>query len=142
MGRPINGGFGYTAQNVTVIETFIASEAIAVGDVVMFDLTNKSQYHCSQSDANGIPIGIALEAATASGDEIKVQTYGIGIKAITTGGSAAAGAALVCGAAGATAEVAAGTAPTNRPLGWALAADSSTALAAGNYVITCGPITR
>ncbi len=142
MGRPINGGLGYVAQDLTVVETFIASEAIVKGDVVMFDLTNKSLYHCSQSDANGIPIGVAQEAAAASGDHIKVQTYGIGIKAITTGGSANVGAALVCGAAGASAEVAGGTEPTNRPLGWAFALDTSTALAAGDYVITCGPILR
>jgi len=140
MSRIINGGLGYDPQDIPVIETFVAGENITKGNVVRMDTTGKNQYTVYQSDANTVGVGIAQETVT-SGGRIKVQTYGIGLQALVTGGSAAANAALKAGAAGATAEVAAGTA-CFAPIGYALDADSSTTLAAGDYFLTVGPVYR
>ena len=139
MSRRIPSANSYDPAGPVIIETFIAGETITEGNVVVLDTTNKDGYHVMQSDANTVGIGIAQEAAAAAGDEIKVQTYGVGIKAITTGGSAAANASLKAGAAGATAEVAAGTA-CYAAFAYALDADTSTTLAAGDYFITFGPV--
>ena len=93
--------------------------------------------------ANTIPVGVAMStvaaAAAAAGAFLKVQTGGLGQQDLTTGGSADAGTLLYTGAAGATAESALGSITDGDivlgTLGIALAADSSTTLAAGNYVL-------
>lgn len=138
MSRRIPSATSYDPAGPVVIETFIAGEDITEGNVVVLDYSNEDGYHVRQSDANTVGIGIAQETAS-SGSAIKVQTYGIGIKPITTGGSAAANASLKAGAAGATAEVAAGTA-CYAAFAYALDADTSTTLAAGDYFITFGPV--
>ena len=93
----------------------------------------------SQSDANLGACGIAMETG-AAGAWIKVQTKGLGQQAIVTGGAADVSTMLYAGAAGATAETALdGTidgGPVVGLVGIALKADTSTALAAGEYIVT------
>jgi predicted transcriptional regulator len=134
----ISAASNYDPSGPICIETFIAGEAITEGDVVILDHTDENGYTVLQSNADSVAIGVAQEDA-ADGAEVKVQTYGLGIKAITTGGSAAANSSLIAGASGATAEVAAGTA-AYAPFAYALEADSSTTLAAEDYFITFGPV--
>lgn len=90
--------------------------------------------------AGGLPIGVAVESV-ASGKDVKVQTKGLGLVDIRTGGSAAADTALIANDVGVTAEVAMGSvANTDEPeqlIGLALDEDSSTTLAAGDYVLMC-----
>jgi hypothetical protein len=90
--------------------------------------------------AGGLPVGVAVEAA-AAGKDVKIQTKGLGIVDITTGGSAAADTALIADDNGVTAEVAMGDAAnTHEPeqlIGLALDANTSTTLAAGDYILMC-----
>jgi hypothetical protein len=134
---PINGMVGYTSQADVITRTFKAGGTISKGNVVVHDTGDANGYTVIASSASTVPVGVALEDAT-DGDTVEVQIGGLGQVALTTGGSAAAGALLVAGASGATAETTVATATATQAatvLGLALAADSSTTLAAENYVL-------
>jgi hypothetical protein len=71
-----------TLRNVA---KFVASEAISIGHVVALDFAATEPDfgyggHVKQADSddalNQVPVGIALEAASASGDVIEVQIWG------------------------------------------------------------------
>ena len=85
------------------VERFIASAAIAEGDAVSFDTSKaadsqKTLYVVSASTGASTSkcfIGIALDAATAAGDEINVVISGLAIANIASGYAASAGVPLI-----------------------------------------------
>lgn len=87
MSQPINylsGG----ESNFQIVETFIAGAAIGAGDVVKFDTAQTGSdraIYCIKGIADGLAFGIALEAATAAGQRIRVAVKGYVEDAITDG---------------------------------------------------------
>jgi hypothetical protein len=96
---------GVEAMNRRQIETFIASEAISAQDVVAFDITKTADgdkmIHVVKADGNDTDrvavVGVALEAAAASGDTIDVCIAGL--CQAKTDGSVAKGDRLIADAA-------------------------------------------
>ena len=73
---------GVTPSNRRQVETFIATEAIAIGEVVAFKFTNGSDpglatLQIKKAAADSHSFGVALQAAAASGDQIEVCIGGI-----------------------------------------------------------------
>ena len=87
---------GVTPSNRRQVERFIASAAIAAGDVVCLDITktadgDKSLFVTKADTGSGdttLTIGVALDAATAANDEINVVIRGFVKDAnVATGGA-------------------------------------------------------
>ena len=87
---------GVTPSNRRQVERFIASAAIAAGDVVCLDISktadgDKSLFVTKANTGAGattLTIGIALDAATAANDEINVVVRGFVKDAnVATGGA-------------------------------------------------------
>lgn len=140
MIKMLDPAFDISADGQTTIETFEATEAIAVGDVVC--------YVISLDGTTGVPdapftkvdksdsilrifAGVALTAAAASGDLIQVVTQGY-VPSMHVSGDTAAGSKLTVysGTAGqAGVCVASGTEPANSEfehiIGQSLAADGN-----------------
>jgi len=68
-------------SNRRQIETFVADGVIGLGDLVTFDVTNGGGSECTikviEAPANKSAIGVALDAAAAAGDDIRVCISGI-----------------------------------------------------------------
>jgi len=79
------------------VRTFYASEAIAVGQFLAFDASKSDTVvptYVKLLDLNGdanafLFVGVALEAAAAAGDKVRVCTAGYVADAVTTGTVAA-----------------------------------------------------
>ena len=79
------------------VERFIASAAIAEGDAVSFDTSKsadsqKTLYVVSADTGAATSkcfVGVALEAATAAGDEINVVISGLAVANLASGGASA-----------------------------------------------------
>ena len=113
-----------------------AAAAITKGNVVAWDATADDGITVIQAGVGSVPCGIALEAAAAAGDYLWIQTRGIGKVALVTGGSVAAGSGMICAATGAVAhDVIDASLVGPFMVGIALQADSSTTLAAGDYIV-------
>ena len=119
--------------------------AITTGMVVCFSTAGVTDRYSVTPDraggtsVNAQPAGVALNTANVAADEyFWVQCYGLGEKAIVTDGSVAQSEHLIAHATtdGGT-DTAAGTEATGAVLGTALVADTGTALAAGEYTLTC-----
>ena len=152
MGLPIQGTTALSTSSrydgELQFRVYRAAEAITKGNALRWATTGDSAaggydadclgYMVAQGDANGIGAGIAMEAA-AAGAMFRVQTFGVGLQDITTGGSMDAATVLYVGAAGATAEVAAGSTSDADMLlgmvGFGFTTDTSTTGAAGDYFV-------
>ena len=108
------------SSNRRQVETYLASAAIAAGDAVCFDAskTNASDkaLYVLKASTNAATskcfVGIAIEAAAAAGDRIKVCISGICIANITAANAASAGVNLMISshpAAGELADYSAGS---------------------------------
>jgi len=96
-GTDGNGdALGVTPSNRRQVERFIASAAIAAGDVVCLDISktadgDKSLFVTKADTSAGattLTIGVALDAATAANDEINVVIRGLCKDAnVATGGA-------------------------------------------------------
>lgn len=71
-----------SASNRRQVETFIAADAIAIGDVVMFDVSQTGpdrvlfvKKGTQVATGNGLCIGVAIEAA-AAGEDVRVVVAG------------------------------------------------------------------
>ena len=99
------------------VERFIASAAIAEGDAVSFDTSKaadsqKTLYVVSASTGATTSkcfIGIALDAATAAGDEINVVISGLAIANVAAGNAASAGVPLMISTGGDLVDYSAGS---------------------------------
>ena len=73
--------YGVNTSNRRQIEWFIADAAIGLGDSVTFDAVDSGGAECTikviESPANKSTIGVALDAAAAAGDKIRVCLAGI-----------------------------------------------------------------
>ena len=96
------------------VERFIAAGAIAEGDAVSF-ATSK----CF--------VGVALEAATAAGDEINVVISGLAIANVASGNAASAGVPLMISTGGDFVDYSAGSVLQNA----AIACEARSATTAG-----------
>jgi hypothetical protein len=83
--QKLDGGsdFGASTSNRRQVEIFVASAAITKGDVVMFDDTKTGAdrvLYVKQATTvvtgNGLAAGVALEAAAAAGDSVRVVIAG------------------------------------------------------------------
>ena len=116
------------ASTRQVVETFIAGEAIAIGNIVKFDVDATG----GDSDravtvmiavADGRAFGVAQSAATAAGDEIRVVVHGY-VEGMLTDDGLASGECFVSDASGlGTSFLATEAYP---PLGVTLEADAGT----------------
>lgn len=128
---------GHNDQNPVRIEKFRCGGTIAVGDVVKLDTSAAGDFGRVVECTQGVPpVGVALEAGT-DGTYIRVQTWGIGLVALTTSGSVAADALMIphSTAGQVTADAVAADTVGHLVLGIALADDSSTSQAAGTYFL-------
>ena len=85
--------------------TLTATAAITKGDVVMIDTgttTNGAGMHVKKTDAadDQLQIGVAAEAASASGDEIRIQVAGFNADCTDSGSGITAGLLVGCDTAG------------------------------------------
>ena len=109
--------------------------ATTVGDVLAWSQTADDGITVVIGGVGAIPCGIALEAG-AAGDYIWMQTRGISQVALVTDQNVAANGGLICGADGIVAQdVIDASLVTPFMVGFALADDSSTTLAAGDAII-------
>ena len=99
--------FGASTSNRRQVEIFLASAAIVKGDVVQFDDTktgaDRALYvkkAATTATGNGLAVGVAIEAATAAGDLVRVVIAGY---AEDVKCAAGVGAGTVVNAAGAVA---------------------------------------
>jgi hypothetical protein len=110
-------------------------EDITAGQVVKWSATADDGITVLICGSGEVPCGVALEAI-ASGGYGYMQTRGIGLVALTTGGSVAAGSACISAASGAVGvDVIDASLVTPFMVALALADDSSTTLAAGDYIV-------
>lgn len=134
-------GTHYTDAPEVTIRKVKAGAAITKGHVVQWSATADDGITVLQGGANTIPAGIALEAATAAGQYIYIQTGGLGLVNGVTDGNAAAGQMLYAAASGAMNGVTMGSNTDSdyvtARVGLALADDSSTAQVAGTYIVMC-----
>jgi len=97
---------GIEAMNRRQIETFIASEAIAVGDTVALDFSKAGSgdkgifvVKCDQGTATKkCGVGVAISAATAAGDTVDAVIAGMVDNAKVAGATAVGDAMAVSGA--------------------------------------------
>ena len=98
-------GAGADTSNRRQVETFISSAAIAAGDVVMLDTLKTGAdrvLYIKQASAvatgNPLAIGVALNAAAAAGEQVRVVVAGYveGVNC-SAAGATAAGKPLVAG---------------------------------------------
>ena len=100
----LEAGNGASTMNRSQVETFLASEAIAVGDLVSMDLSQLNDgdkaLYVSKADTgtatDTCAIGFALNAATAVGDKVDVTIAGIHVSA-NVDGATVAGSKLCAG---------------------------------------------
>ena len=115
-------GFGPSTSNRRQVETFLSAGVIAAGDWVQFNTAASdanrvlSVIEAVGTFANGNPlvVGVALDAASAAGQSVRVVVSGYAEGANVDNGVAAAGVALVVdntGAGIANAIAAADTSP-------------------------------
>jgi hypothetical protein len=120
--QPTDGSgvaLGVTPSNRRQVERFIASHAIAANDLVALDFSktadgDKALYirKALNSEISQVPIGFALNAATAAGDEVNVTIAGIHESANVVGTTAAGDRLIISAVAGqAMVVVAADTVP-------------------------------
>lgn len=102
----IQPGADIASMNRRKIESFIASEAIAAGDVVSLDGTKADAdvaLYVTKGDsgnaADSIPVGIALDAASAAGQQIRVVVRGI-VDANVAGATVAGNSLAISATAG------------------------------------------
>ena len=110
----------------TLVEEFISGGAIVQGDWVKYDISQTGAdrlRYIVQGTASGLTFGVALEAASAAGQVVRVAVEGY-VEGAKTDGTVASGDSLVSDAAGACLPyVAADTLPI---IGVALETDSGT----------------
>ena len=99
-----------------IIRPYVAGEAIAAGLCVRLATGAESSAYTPgktvmAGDADSLPVGISVTAAAAAGDILHIQTWGRNVIAFTSGDSLDAKDVAELGAAGATAETAAGREP-------------------------------
>tara|TARA_R100001163_G_C4999122_1_gene148918 strand:+ start:168 stop:620 length:453 start_codon:yes stop_codon:yes gene_type:complete len=90
------------------IETYIASGAIAAGDLVCFDITKTNDsdkcLHIVKADTGSgntiVCVGFALDAALAAGDPVQVTVAGLHESANVDGATAAGDRLIASGTAG------------------------------------------
>ena len=98
---------GITSSNRRQVERFIASHAIAANDLVALDFSktadgDKVLYirKALNTEISQVPIGFALNAATAEGDEVNVTIAGIHESANVVNTVAAGDRLCISGVAG------------------------------------------
>jgi len=102
-------GFGPSTSNRRQVETFLSGGVIATGDGVQFNTTEAnanrvlSVIEATATFANGNPlvVGVALDAATAAGQSVRVIVSGYAEGANVDNGVASPGLALVVDGTGA-----------------------------------------
>lgn len=142
---PDHGGTG-AYQPTREFAVVRAAEAITKGDPVsVYDASPGTGYTVGardvwRVDAVATPVnGIAIDGA-AAGAWFTIQTKGKGLVDLTTDGSAVALGGLTPTTTAGTVTAAIQAATVFNEFGYALAADSSTTLAAANYVLNCQPL--
>jgi len=108
------------------VRVFISNGAITAGQTVSLDETATGEDRAKkivQGAADALVIGVALEAATGAGSEVRVCVGGY-VEGVKTDGNVAQGNALVAKAAGALGPYA--NSDTTPILGVALETDDST----------------
>jgi len=126
----IEPGAETDVMNRRKVETFIASEAIAARDVVSLDGSqsadgDKALYIVKADTGTGtdsIPVGVALDAAAAAGDEVRVIVRGVAEANVA--GTTAAGSSLTIGSTAGQLAVYANT-DTTRIVAQAFEADTA-----------------
>jgi hypothetical protein len=116
-------------------------DTIAVGSIVALSTVADDGITVVLSNASlNIPLGVALNAGT-SGAKIRVQVKGLGLVPIVVDAVTAEGRWLIATDNGTALECTPGSAAhTSKPecmFGLALDVDTATALAAGDYIVTC-----
>ena len=99
-------GVGSSARRQ--IETYIASGAIAAGDLVCFDITKTDDsdkcLHITKADTGSgntiVCVGFALDAALAAGDPVNVTVAGLHESANVAAATAAGDRLIASGTAG------------------------------------------
>ena len=120
----------------SIVREFIASEAITAGDWVSYDVVGKTgsdrtRYVVQGTATLTCTAGVALEAASAAGQVIRVCVRGY-CEGAKTDGNVAIHNALIAGAAGAAIPDA--DASVLRHIGYALETDSGTTC---DVFVTC-----
>lgn len=126
----IEPGAETDVMNRRKVELFIASEAIAARDVVSLDGSksadgDKALYIVKADTGTGtdsIPVGVALDAAAAAGDEVRVIVRGVAEANVA--GATAAGSSLTIGSTAGQLAVYANT-DTTRIVAQAFEADTA-----------------
>jgi len=97
-------GAGADTSNRRQVETFISGAAIAAGDVVMLDTSktgaDRALYikQCANvATGNPLAVGVALNAAAAAGEQVRVVVSGYVADVDCAGGTILIGAALSAG---------------------------------------------
>lgn len=106
---PVADGFGASTSNRRQVETFLSGGVIGAGDWVQFDSSKTGSDRvliaieavATFAAGNPLVVGVALDAATAAGQSIRVVTSGYCEGANVDNGVAAAGVALIVDGTGA-----------------------------------------
>ena len=138
-----NGGKAYRyvkysvgSNNVASVAGYLAYMCYS-GTTTVPDWTVSCDYNSSTTIVTTYNWGVGfMMAVLTDGTFGWIQTAGYGDNALLTTGNVAAGETLIASAANGTVDGVAAGALADRALGFALADDSSTAQAAGSYVIT------
>jgi hypothetical protein len=135
----INAGvaYGYPSRKFLTVK---AGEAITQGNVVTMSQTADDGITVLICGADDIPAGVAT-TTVASGAALRIQTRGLGTVAIVSDGDTDAGHLLYSAASGEVDNSAIGSITDGDlailAFGICLAADTGTALAANEYIVTC-----
>lgn len=129
----LDTGTGAATADKREIRTFIAGAAITALDWVQLDTSKTDsdrvlyaiQADTSISTGNPLVVGVALDAAAAAGDKVRVVVRGYVEGANVASAVAAAGVALVVDNTAAGRAVAIAAADTTRPCGVTLEASAS-----------------